>query len=104
MGRCCDHKQVTRHGGFVRWRTCDEFGELIDEDRGLWASGYSDKTGGMKKLIPLVLGVWMAAVVGCTTTSTTTTSTTTRQRQPNASIDPTLDNTRSPSPMNMGPR
>jgi hypothetical protein len=60
----------------------------------------------MKKLIPLVLGVWVVALVGCTTTTTapTTTTTTTTQRQTNARIDPTLDMNRPQSvPMN-GPR
>jgi hypothetical protein len=59
----------------------------------------------MKKLIPLVLGVWVVAMVGCTTTPTTTTTTTTRtERQTNARMDPTIDNTRTTNPANMGPR
>ena len=50
----------------------------------------------MKKLIPLVLGVWVIAMVGCTTTTTTpsTTTTTTTTRQNNARLDPTLSNSR----------
>ncbi|HZE57750.1 MAG TPA: hypothetical protein VE031_07835 [Chthoniobacterales bacterium] len=57
----------------------------------------------MKKLIPVVLGVWVIALVGCMTTTETTTTTTT-QRQPNARMDPTIDNTRTTNPINMGPR
>jgi uncharacterized lipoprotein YajG len=56
----------------------------------------------MKKLIPVVLGVWVIFLVGCTTT--TETSTTTTQRQTTARMDPTLDNTRTTNPINMGPR
>jgi hypothetical protein len=59
----------------------------------------------MKKLIPLVMAVWAIALVGCTTTTeTTTTSTTTRERQPSASMDPTVSANRTERmPMN-GPR
>jgi hypothetical protein len=59
----------------------------------------------MKKLIPVVLGVWVIALVGCTTTETTT-STTTRERQTttSAAMDPTIDNTRSTNPITLGPR
>ncbi|HEX4640140.1 MAG TPA: hypothetical protein VH252_02080 [Chthoniobacterales bacterium] len=61
----------------------------------------------MKKLIPLVLGVWVIALVGCTTTTTTTpsaTTTTTTTRQTNATFDPTISNSRSaPMPVR-GPR
>jgi hypothetical protein len=57
----------------------------------------------MTKLIPLVLGVWVIALLGCTTTETTT-STTTRERQTSASLDPTIDNTRSTNRINFGPR
>jgi hypothetical protein len=49
--------------------------------------------GPMKKLIPLVLGVWVIALVGCTTTAPSTTTTTTT-RQTNATVDPTLSNSR----------
>jgi hypothetical protein len=56
----------------------------------------------MKKLIPLVLGVWVVALVGCTTTSETTTTTT--ERQTNARMDPMVDANRTERmPMN-GPR
>jgi hypothetical protein len=58
----------------------------------------------MKKFIPLVLGVWMVAMVGCTTTAPTTTTTTTTTKQTNASLDPTLENTRSTNTINLGPR
>jgi hypothetical protein len=60
----------------------------------------------MKKLIPLVLGVWMVAIVGCTTTTTapTTTTTTTTKKETNASVDPTLSNSRTTTPTNLGPR
>ena len=59
----------------------------------------------MKKLIPFVLGVWVIALVGCTTTTTTTTpastTTTTTTRQTNASMDPTLNNSRTTMPNSM---
>lgn len=61
----------------------------------------------MKKLIPFVLGVWVIALVGCTTTTTTTpasTTTTTTTRQTNASLDPTISNTRTSRTTNRGPR
>lgn len=59
----------------------------------------------MRKLITLLLGVWMLAIVGCTTTTpTTTTTTTTTKQQTNASIDPTISNTRSTNTMSLGPR
>ena len=60
----------------------------------------------MKKLIPLVLGVWVVAIVGCTTTTTapTTTTTTTTQKQTNASMNPSMDNSRTTPPTNLGPR
>jgi hypothetical protein len=57
----------------------------------------------MKKLIPLVLGVWVVAIVGCTTTTTTTPATTTT-RQTNANMNPAMDNTRTTPPTNLGPR
>ena len=56
----------------------------------------------MKKFIPLVLGVWMMAVVGCTTTETTTT--TTRERQSNAQMDPMVDANRTERMPERGPR
>ena len=57
----------------------------------------------MKKLIPFVLGVWVIALVGCTTTTTapSTTTTTTTTRQTNASLDPTLNNSRTTQPTSM---
>ena len=58
---------------------------------------------GMKKLIPLVLVVWAAALVGCTTTTETTT-TTTQQRQTNARMDPTIDANRTERMPMLGPR
>jgi hypothetical protein len=65
----------------------------------------SDKPAGMKRLIPLVLGMSMAAMVGCTTTtpSTTTTTTTTKQTS-NARLDPTIDANRTERMPNVGPR
>jgi hypothetical protein len=57
----------------------------------------------MKKLIPFVLGVWVIALVGCTTAPSTTTTTTTT-RQTNASVDPTLANSRTTQMTNRGPR
>ena len=63
------------------------------------------KPESMKKLIPFVLTVCAVAMVGCTATTTTTTSTTTeRQRTPTARVDPTIDNTRTTNPTNLGPR
>jgi hypothetical protein len=59
--------------------------------------------GPMKKLIPFVLGVWVIALVGCTTAPSTTTTTTTT-RQTNASLDPTLSNSRTTMPSRGGPR
>ena len=56
----------------------------------------------MKKLIPVVLGVWVIALVGCTTTETATTTTTTTQRQTSARLDPTIDNTRTTNAINLG--
>lgn len=63
------------------------------------------KESGMKKLIPFVLGVWMVALVGCTTTTETTTTTSTTTRTPtSAHMDPTIDANRTERmPMN-GPR
>jgi hypothetical protein len=58
----------------------------------------------MKKFIPLVLGVWMVAVVGCTTTAPTTTTTTTTTKQTNASLDPTLSSSRTERMPDRGPR
>jgi hypothetical protein len=59
----------------------------------------------MKKFIPFVLTVWVVALVGCTTTTTpTTTSTTTTTRQTNATLDPTLGNTRTAPMTDRGPR
>jgi len=58
----------------------------------------------MKKLIPLVLGVWGIALVGCATTETTTTSTTTRERTTNASMDPTYNMNRTERMPATGPR
>jgi hypothetical protein len=58
----------------------------------------------MKELIPLVLGVWVIALVGCTTTAPSTTTTTTTTRQTNASVDPTLANSRTTQMTNRGPR
>lgn len=60
----------------------------------------------MKKLIPVVLGVWTLAMVGCTTTKeqTTTTSTTTRQKQTSASMDPSVDMNRTERMPSTGPR
>jgi len=55
----------------------------------------------MKKLIPVVLGVWVIALVGCTATTETTTTTT--QREPSAHMDPTIDNTRTTNSLNLGP-
>ena len=57
----------------------------------------------MKKLIPLVLCVWMVALVGCTTTTAPTTTTTTK-KQTNASLNPTVDSTRTTRMSNRGPR
>jgi hypothetical protein len=54
----------------------------------------------MKKFIPLVLGVWMVAMVGCTTTTTTTTTT----KQTNASLDPTISTSRTERMPERGPR
>jgi hypothetical protein len=61
----------------------------------------------MKKLIPFVLGVWVIALVGCTTTTTApsttkTTTTTTSQNRP--SVDPTLSNSRTTQMTDRGPR
>ena len=56
----------------------------------------------MKKLIPLVLGVWIVAMVGCTTTETTTTTTT--QPQTNARMDPMIDANRTERMPERGPR
>jgi hypothetical protein len=59
----------------------------------------------MKKLIPLVLGVWVVALVGCTTTpATTTTTTSTTTKKTTAKVDPTIDNTRTTNSMSLGPR
>jgi len=60
----------------------------------------------MKKLIPLVLGVWVIALVGCTSTETsTTTTTTTRERQqPSATMDPTYNMNRTERMPTSGPR
>jgi uncharacterized lipoprotein YajG len=55
----------------------------------------------MKKLIPVVLGIWMVAMVGCTTTETTTTTT---QRQTNARMDPMVDANRTERMPDRGPR
>lgn len=55
----------------------------------------------MKRLIPLVLGVWVMALVGCTTT--TETATTTTQRQANARMDPTINANRTERMSNRGP-
>jgi hypothetical protein len=52
----------------------------------------------MKKLIPVVLGVWPVALVGCTTTTTSTT-----ERKTTARMDPTIDNTRTTNRLNVGP-
>ena len=57
----------------------------------------------MKKLIPVVLGVWMVAMVGCTTTTTTTT-TQKQKTTTTARTDPTIDNTRTTNVQNLGPR
>ena len=57
----------------------------------------------MKKLIPVVLGVWVIALVGCTTTETTT-STTTRERHPSASMDPSYSMNRTERGPTLGPR
>src|SRR6476620_3071447 len=59
------------------------------------------KARAMKKLIPLVLGVWLIAVVGCTTTETTTSTTTTRQT--NATVDPTVFSNRPNPTIDRGP-
>jgi hypothetical protein len=56
----------------------------------------------MKKLIPVVLGVWAVALVGCTTTAETTTTTT--QRQTTARMDPTVDMNRTERMPMSGPR
>ena len=60
----------------------------------------------MKKLIPFVLGVWVIALIGCTTTTTTTTpaTTTTTTKKTSASLDPTLSNSRTTQMTNRGPR
>ena len=60
----------------------------------------------MKKLIPFVLGVCLVALAGCTTTTTTpsTTTTTTTTRKTNASMDPSLANSRTTQMTNRGPR
>lgn len=58
----------------------------------------------MKKLIPVVLGVWMVAMVGCTATTTTTTTTQQQRTTTTARTDPTIDNTRTTTPVNLGPR
>jgi hypothetical protein len=61
------------------------------------------KGSGMKKLIPIVLGVWMVALVGCTTTTETSTTTTTKTPT-TARMDPMIDANRTERmPMN-GPR
>jgi hypothetical protein len=57
----------------------------------------------MKKLIPFVLGVWVIALVSCTTTAPSTTTTTTT-RQTNATVDPTLSNSRTTQMTDRGPR
>jgi hypothetical protein len=63
------------------------------------------KGSGMKKLIPIVLGMWVVALVGCTaTTETTTTTSTTTKTPTNARMDPMIDANRTERmPMN-GPR
>ena len=59
----------------------------------------------MKKLIPVVLGVWMVAMVGCTTTTeTATTTTTTRERSPSATMDATTSMNRTERMPERGPR
>lgn len=58
----------------------------------------------MKKLIPVILGVWVIALVGCTATTETTTTTTTRQRQPSASMDATTSMSRTEQMPAVGPR
>jgi hypothetical protein len=59
----------------------------------------------MKKLIPLVLGVWVVAIVGCTTTTApTTTTTTTTKKQTTASLNPSVDSTRTTTMSDRGPR
>jgi hypothetical protein len=58
----------------------------------------------MKKLIPLVLGVWVVALVGCTATTETTTTTTTQQRQPSATVDATTSMSRTERMPERGPR
>jgi hypothetical protein len=58
----------------------------------------------MNKLIPLVLGIWIVAMVGCTTTAPTTTTTTTTERQTNARMDPTVDMNRPEPMLDRGPR
>jgi hypothetical protein len=57
----------------------------------------------MKKLIPVILSVWVVAMVGCTTTTETATTTTT-QRQTNASMDPTTSMNRPERMPERGPR
>ncbi|HEV2804593.1 MAG TPA: hypothetical protein VGW57_06650 [Chthoniobacterales bacterium] len=59
----------------------------------------------MKKVIPLVLGVWIMALVGCTTTTeTSTTTTSTRERGPSASIDPSYSMSRTERMPSIGPK
>jgi len=58
----------------------------------------------MKRLIPLVFGVWAMALVGCTTTTETSSTTTTTQRQTNARMDPTIDTNRTERMSDLGPR
>lgn len=57
----------------------------------------------MKKLIPIVLGVYVLAMVGCTATTETTTTTTT-ERQRSATVDPTLSNSRTTQMTDRGPQ
>lgn len=66
----------------------------------------SGKRVDMKKLIPVVLGVWVVALVGCTTTTetTTTTTSTTEQRRPSATMDPTYNMNRTERMPSVGPR
>ena len=60
----------------------------------------------MKKLIPVVLGVWVIALVGCTTTTETTTTTTrqTAPKQPSATVDPMYNANRTERMPMLGPR
>jgi len=58
----------------------------------------------MKRAIAVIGWAALLALAGCTTTTETTTTTTReRTRQPNASMDPSIDNTRTTVRSDLGP-